>query len=267
MREMRLRHSGATKRSGRTEPGFWMSPSQGDIMSAIPFVISADHFTNHPDSIAERLKEQELERSSNNLRRLRGIEKTHILRRQDDGPRKLTLRSPEIIRACPLPAQWIKWDMLSRDEKNYRFVSEEQHARCEQARRTRPLRRLGRVPLKWESADGKARPAVMTRLREGHIHAETTIATRLVHIDLVEITRGGPGRSITEVRIFVDGQLAGRGGSCGCSLGGGGNDLPAVAVISGSTVLSVALIYGRGSPLAELWKVKNSPISIERAKL
>jgi hypothetical protein len=25
----------------------------------------------------------------------------------------------------------------------------------------------------------------------------------------------------------------------------------------------VALIYGRGTPLAELWTVKNSPISIE----
>lgn len=145
--------------------------------------------------------------------------------------------------------------MFPDNEKNYRFVSEEQYARCEQARRTRPISCLGRVPLKWESADSKPRPAVMTRLREGHIHAETTIAMRLVHIDLVEITRGGPGRSITEMRIFVDGQLAGRGGSCGCSLGGGGNDLPAVAVISESTILSVALIYGRGTPLAELWDV------------
>ena len=95
----------------------------------------------------------------------------------------------------------------------------------------------------------------MTRLPEGHIHAETTIGERQVHIDLVKIIRGGPGRSVTEVRIFVDGELAGRGGSCGCSLGGGGDDLPAVALISQSSVLSVTVIYGRGAPLAELWEV------------
>jgi hypothetical protein len=95
----------------------------------------------------------------------------------------------------------------------------------------------------------------MTRLPVGHIHAETTIGERLVHIDLVKIIRGGPGRSVIEVRIFVDRELAGRGGSCGCSLGGGGDDLPAVALVAPSNVLSVTVIYGRGTPLAELWEV------------
>jgi hypothetical protein len=99
----------------------------------------------------------------------------------------------------------------------------------------------------------------VTRLREGHVHAETTIGTRSIHIDLVEIVRGGSGRAITEVRIFVDGDLAGRGGSCGCSLGGGGSDAPAVAIVGNSRVLAVTMIHGRGMPLAELWAVKHTP--------
>jgi hypothetical protein len=224
---------------------------------------SARHFIEHSNSIARRLKEQEVERISNRGRRLNGIEQVPIQAGSHDGPRRLSLRSPETIRSCPLPAGWTEWDIAGDTEKCYRVVSPEQHARCERARRTSPVRSLGRLRLAWESADGNARPAIVARLREGHVHAETTIGTRLIHIDLVEIVRGGPGRAITEVRIFVDGELAGRGGSCGCSLGSGGSDAPAVAIVGNSRVLAVTMIHGRGMPLAELWAVKHTPFDPE----
>jgi len=224
---------------------------------------SAQHFIEHSNSIARRLKEQELERISNRCRKLNGIEEVRIRSGSGDGPRRLSLRSPEIIRSCPLPAGWTEWDIVGDTEKCYRVVSPDQHARCERARHTSPIRSLGRLRLAWESADGKPRPATLARLREGHVHAETTIGTRLVHIDLVELVRGGPGRAITEVRIFVDGALAGRGGSCGCSLGGGGSDAPAVAIVGNSRVLAVTMIHGRGMPLAELWAVKHTLFDLE----
>jgi hypothetical protein len=223
----------------------------------------AEHFVEHPSSIAGRLKQQELHRICSSGRKPNGIEEVRIQPGRDDGPRKLSLRSPKIIGSCPLPAAWTEWDISGQTEKCYRVVSPEQHARCERPRRTSPVRSLGKLPLVWESADGKPRPAIVARLREGHVHAETSIGKRLVHIDLVEIVRGGPGRAITELRIFVDGELAGRGGSCGCSLGGGGSDLPAVAIVGNSRVLAVTMISGRGTPLAELWAVKHTSFAPE----
>ena len=70
------------------------------------------------------------------------------------------------------------------------------------------------------------------------------------------------GRSITEIRIFVDGRLAGRGGKCGCALGFGKNDLPAVALLGGGQALTVddvtdGALHAKTMPelVAELWRV------------
>ena len=77
---------------------------------------------------------------------------------------------------------------------------------------------------------------------------------RTVHVDWVSNSnqKGGPGRALTEFRVFVDGQLAGRGGEWGCSLGAGGRDLPLVARIGADTALTLDHM-GRGLPIVEVW--------------
>ena len=40
-----------------------------------------------------------------------------------------------------------------------------------------------------------------------------------IHIDVVGATRFGPGSTWREVRIHINGELRGRGGSCGDVLG------------------------------------------------
>ena len=92
------------------------------------------------------------------------------------------------------------------------------------------------------------------------LHAETVIGGAHIHVDWAYARKHGPGRSITEIRIFVDGSLAGRGGQCGCALGFGKGDLPAVALLGGGKALTVddvtlgALDAGAMPDLvAELW--------------
>jgi hypothetical protein len=87
----------------------------------------------------------------------------------------------------------------------------------------------------WKYPDGYPR----------HHHAETSINNHVVHIDVVDVRKYGPGRSVREFRIFVDGERAGRGRNCGCSLGFGGGDLPAVARIDSDLVLTVDSIAGK----------------------
>ena len=100
----------------------------------------------------------------------------------------------------------------------------------------------------WKSPDGYPR----------HRHGETSINSHVVHIDVVDIRKDGPGRSIREVRIFVDGELAGRGGACGCSLGFGGADLPAVGRIGCDAVLTVDSVAHNEAPVVELWTPERS---------
>jgi hypothetical protein len=106
---------------------------------------SAQRFIEHPDSIARRLQQQELERVSNRCRKMNGIEEVPIQSGSDDGPRRLSLRSPGIIGSCPLPAAWTEWDIGGQTEKCYRVVSPDQHGRCERARQTSRVRSLGQI--------------------------------------------------------------------------------------------------------------------------
>ena len=102
----------------------------------------------------------------------------------------------------------------------------------------------------WKYSEGSPR----------HLHAETVIDGARIHVDWVYARKHGPGRSITEIRIFVDGRLAGRGGQCGCALGFGKDDLPAVALLGGGKALTVddvtaGALHAKAMPelLAELW--------------
>jgi hypothetical protein len=101
----------------------------------------------------------------------------------------------------------------------------------------------GDVPWRWADRS------------PGHLHAGTIIEGVRLHIDRVAATKYGPGRSFLEFRIFTDGVLAGRGGRCGCSLGGGGSDLPAVARVAAHLVITVEDAAEDGRPTVELWGV------------
>jgi hypothetical protein len=107
-----------------------------------------------------------------------------------------------------------------------------------------------RKRLRWELAsdDVSVRPFTLAEVgwdpsewneNTGHIHTEFVEDGYLVHIDVVSFLRHGPLRGFWEVRIFIDGELAGRGGAIGyppCS----GNDLPAVARVGRGKVIAVA---------------------------
>jgi hypothetical protein len=84
------------------------------------------------------------------------------------------------------------------------------------------------------------------------MHAQTMLDGHRVHIDVLSATKYGPGRSYQECRIFVDGRLAGRGGDCGCSLGFGTSDFPAVAAVGMDAAMTFDSIGGY--PVVEFWK-------------
>ena len=93
-----------------------------------------------------------------------------------------------------------------------------------------------------------------------HLHAEAIIEGVRVHIDRVTATKYGPGRSFLEFRIFADGELVGRGGRCGCSLGGGGSNLPAVGRIAANVAITVDDVSEDGQPTMELCDVGPMPL-------
>ena len=83
---------------------------EGGIMNTRLAFSCTQRFIEHPGSIARQLKKLESERISNRCRKLNGIEEVPIQSGPDDGPRRLSLRSPRIIGSCPLPAAWTEWD-------------------------------------------------------------------------------------------------------------------------------------------------------------
>ena len=69
--------------------------------------------------------------------------------------------------------------------------------------------------------------------------AELTFNGRDVYLEWFGGTGGGPGFSFSEVRIHLDRKLVGRAWRLGCSLGGGGYDSPAVAMLRDDLALRV----------------------------
>ena len=236
------------------------------------FLPSTERFTRHPQSIVQRIRGKALAR----------IFRSHAKATEsgvDEEPAWLNLTGastddeieaaakqsvPEpteprglrwIQRAdgsdarCPLGTTWRRWDMFGPREDDFRLLSDQDRARCVAARAASPIRHAGRLKLAWRSAG----PRQVRKGAPEHIHAEATVGGHHLHIDKVERHLFGPGRSLTEFRIFVDRTLAGRGGSAGCSLGFGGGDLPAVARL-GSLAVTVDAVSSIAIPIVELWK-------------
>jgi len=252
-------------------------------------------FKGHPDSVARRIELQQLEECEARLGELaehpeaddgpdwldltldstdEEIEAAALAtfgpaQRVEDAP-SAPLRPPGAVDSCPLDRSWRRWDMFNTPK--YWEVPEDTQRIIDAAGAAEPVRHLGLVVLAWELAPDDASLDPMTTQESGqpdwkyskgsprHLHAETVIDGAHVHVDWTYARKHGPGRSMTDIRIFVDGSLAGRGGQCGCALGFGKGDLPAVALLGGGKALTVddvtldALDAGAMPDLvAELW--------------
>jgi hypothetical protein len=159
---------------------------------------------------------------------------------------------------CPLDPGWRLWTMF-----HYRHdrVPSEAALNAQGVRAGAVVETLHPA---WEIADDDASRMPMTteeskdvpwRLQEGspwHVHAEFPVGADVVHVDVCGACRFAPSSFWREARTHVNGELRGRGGACGCSLGGGGNDEPATALVVGH-LLEVSLIGNRrragGRPL------------------
>lgn len=196
--------------------------------------------------------------------------------KRTDSPIEWALVEPDdhLAATCQLDSSWRLWDMFRKPRYDRAMSHAEMHV-CAVARRTIPVRRLELLKPAWHVAPDDARHVPMTVGESGdvdwrwakdspsHVHADLVVNGVRVHIDRVAATKYGPGRSILEFRIHADGRLVGRGGRCGCSLGFGGDDLPAVGQVGRNLVIAVDGLSDR-PPTVELWKVRR--MTARRAK-
>lgn len=213
-------------------------------------------FSDHPDSIAGQERRRCLEELDLTIR----------------GQRP-QLRLQTTIQTCPLPSTWREWDMLGGTD--FRTQSADEHHVCARARRLVPISHRGLLTIEWQVAadDARHRPKSSheaisedPKFWPHHFHGEAIVDDHRVHIDVVRREKSGPGRFFEEYRIFVDDVLGGRGGRCGCSLGFGGRDLPAVAAIGKDAAIAIDEVSG--VLCVELWAVRelhasNQPGSVD----
>lgn len=204
------------------------------------FLSSASHFREHPDSVARRRQDAAVDAAVQRLAR-RGP--AQVVGPATVGAPARLIHRTNTVRWCPLDQRWAKWDLLG-GANDFVLLAEHHHQTCEAARTRTPSRHLGELAIHWEHGAGS-----------GLVHGETIVNCVSVHVDMVTIDRSGPGRRIQEVRIFANGELCGRGGSFGSSLGGGGGDLPAVGLIAAAIVVTADVVYGEVVPVVELWDV------------
>lgn len=158
-----------------------------------------------------------------------------------------------IPNTCPMGSAWRDWD-LSTPER-FHPSDPDDFAQVQAARAAVRGRALDTIAVSWSIAPDDARtlraPQGTQHAKESpsHLHAELTVDGHRVHIDRLSANKHSPGRSYKEIRIFVDGILAGRGGSAGSSAGGGGSDLPAIALPGDDRVLTVD-----GQMVVTLWE-------------
>ena len=252
-----------------------------------------DPFSQHPQCWAQRLRERVVESTLAELTKL-GVETSasaaeegclwlditldstpqeidRAIRQftpdQDESARGGDLEDVEptgTITACPMPPDWRTWDMLGTHRFDH--VPPDVAAVVAAAKRARPVEHLAVLQPVFEVAADDGSLVPMTPEESGqpewkfkrgnprHRHAEFVHSGSLVHVDHLSATKFGPGRSYVEIRIFIDGRLAGRGGRCGISLGGGGADYPAVALFPNGTAVTVSEIDH--APVIELWALE-----------
>lgn len=133
---------------------------------------------------------------------------------------------------CPIGTTWRDWDLLTLSRHTATGVADHGRAR---GRRLAGLRHVADLTCAQLRADHM----VAGRRHATHVHGDTEVDGLGVHVDWVWVRAWGPGRSLAEVRVFVDGTLAARAWRGGCSLGGGGTSFPAVAWVQPDLALVV----------------------------
>jgi hypothetical protein len=145
---------------------------------------------------------------------------------------------------CPLGHQWIDWDVDT--EKRFRLSGAEERRLATEARESRRGKQIRRIHAEWQVAADDVTLAAppddidFARGSPRHLHAQFEVETNLVHVDYVAAEFASPVRRYVEIRIFVRGLLAGRGGASTSYRGSGESaDLPALALIGSELLLGV----------------------------
>jgi len=148
------------------------------------------------------------------------------------------------IADCPLARQWIDWDIDT--QKRFRLRGVEERRLAIEAREARRGKQVRRIVAEWEvAADDASREAPPDDIdfepgSPRHLHAQFDVESNLVHVDYVAAEFVSPPRRYVEIRIFVRGLLAGRGGTSSSAMGASENaDLPALALIGSELLLGV----------------------------
>jgi len=135
---------------------------------------------------------------------------------------------------CPLGHEWLIWGCSRVVHGDIPLEVRERLARDQHAGRT--LTYVARtLPVEW--AEDRSVPVRFidheNRLRPDAWHrcGDFTFNGHHIHIDLFGGNGGGPGFGFRDERIYIDGELRGRGWQMGASIGAGGMDHPAVALI------------------------------------
>lgn len=145
--------------------------------------------------------------------------------------------------SCPIGSSWRTWDFLSIPKRRLAGDARERSDELQRLVRRADLRELhpewviaADDPLRTHTGDGSP----MGRYPHcSHVHTELEIDGVRVHVDWVTRNSYGPGRSMTEAHIFVDGEREGHAFHGGCSLGFGSNSFPAVARVAPGRVLVI----------------------------
>lgn len=216
------------------------------------------HFLDHPDFIAVRVRKKynaKLRRELANIRwrdRKRSARQIHTWTQAHPGSEGTQTVAVRTLAECPLGQSWRDWDAIV--PPFFRVIPDADWLTCEAARQLRPLRHLGLIRVEWLRTTWPTDPE--RKMRSRLLHAGIDVDGRAVHLDWVTNSnqQGGPGRALIEFRVFVDRQLAGRGGTWACSLGTAGIDQPLVAQIGPALAITVDQI-DPGMPIVELWTV------------
>lgn len=137
----------------------------------------------------------------------------------------------------------------------YCVVAPQDQARVNANASLEPLAMIDSIAPEWEIAadDAQFMPSDDSHFESGspqHRHTEFEIYGLRIHVDHLYARRNGPGSSYTEYRIFWNGALQGRGGRFGSSLGVGGSDLPARALLPNGQLLVVGK---KNEPEISVW--------------
>ncbi len=138
---------------------------------------------------------------------------------------------------------WLTWGLMDVPKGR---LSPDLHARME-ADRTRAASlpvAAARLPVRWSNDSTLRKRSARAGVR---LHStwrritSFTVNDQRIDVEAFGGIGGGPGFGFKDVRIYVDDVLVGRGWRGGCSLGFGGSNGPAVALLRNGCAVRVTI--------------------------